>query len=249
LAQFISSFNSHAIEANLHKIPGLCDRYLFLNDDYMFGKYIPLEEFEKEKCFTFYHDERKTLDSDSDEFGKNVHHSAMKNVNRVLDQRFGRQDRYFLPHSPHFFSKSIVKKIQREFREEFAEVSTHRFRSWTDIHTAYFYTNYILQQPREFCSKYYEIHNGCPHDQEHCLKLLHSNLTQAKSSLNSLFKRRRLPKFLSINDHVDPTPEGDQVLSLFASFMYKIYPNSSQFEKENCVKTIPMMWSAWFPFN
>ena len=38
-------FNSHAIESQLHHIPGLAERYLYLNDDMLFGAPVRPEHF------------------------------------------------------------------------------------------------------------------------------------------------------------------------------------------------------------
>lgn len=47
-ADQLPTFSSPAIEANLHKIPGLSDRFLYLNDDVMFGKSVWPDDFYSE---------------------------------------------------------------------------------------------------------------------------------------------------------------------------------------------------------
>ncbi|WP_148376113.1 stealth family protein [Maritimibacter fusiformis] len=41
----LPTFNSHAIEANLHRIPGLRENYLYLNDDVLFGSAMSAANF------------------------------------------------------------------------------------------------------------------------------------------------------------------------------------------------------------
>jgi hypothetical protein len=41
----LPTFNSHAIESQLHHIPGLADHYLYLNDDVFFGRPVGPEKF------------------------------------------------------------------------------------------------------------------------------------------------------------------------------------------------------------
>jgi UDP-N-acetylglucosamine-lysosomal-enzyme len=43
----LPTFNSYAIEANLHRIPGLTQRFLYFNDDFVLGHPIQLEHFFK----------------------------------------------------------------------------------------------------------------------------------------------------------------------------------------------------------
>jgi len=41
----LPTFSSRAIESHLHKIPGLADNFIYLNDDFMFGKEVWPEDF------------------------------------------------------------------------------------------------------------------------------------------------------------------------------------------------------------
>uniref|UniRef100_A0A3Q2YX68 EF-hand domain-containing protein n=1 Tax=Hippocampus comes TaxID=109280 RepID=A0A3Q2YX68_HIPCM len=41
----LPNFNSHAIESHLHRIPGISQKFLYLNDDMMFGKDAWLDDF------------------------------------------------------------------------------------------------------------------------------------------------------------------------------------------------------------
>lgn len=51
----LPTFNSIAIEMNLHRIPGLSRRFIYLNDDVFFGKEITLDEFyTTDKVFKIY---------------------------------------------------------------------------------------------------------------------------------------------------------------------------------------------------
>ena len=43
--EMLPTFNSHAIEACLHRIPGLSERYLYLNDDVLLGREVAPEDF------------------------------------------------------------------------------------------------------------------------------------------------------------------------------------------------------------
>eukprot|EP01103_Thecamoeba_quadrilineata_P005195 TRINITY_DN15021_c0_g1_i1.p1 TRINITY_DN15021_c0_g1~~TRINITY_DN15021_c0_g1_i1.p1 ORF type:complete len:377 (+),score=55.75 TRINITY_DN15021_c0_g1_i1:107-1237(+) len=235
-SKHLPSFNSHAIEANLHKIKGLSEYYLYFNDDYMLGDTIPQDYyFEDRNCMTFYHDERRTLRSTSDSRGWNIHRQAMKNTNKLLDQRFGFKLRYFLPHAPHLFKRSIMKQIHSEFTEAITNTSSNRFRSWNDIHTSYLFTNYVVEHP-EYCSRYRETKNNCVRGVEYCKKLLFT-LKDTKdffAKINSEPPR----KFYNVNDHVeDGSAELEEIMEMFSSFLWNKYPHRSPWERKgsNCV--------------
>ena len=41
----LPSFSSPAIESNIHRIPGLSDKFIYMNDDVMFGKEVWPDDF------------------------------------------------------------------------------------------------------------------------------------------------------------------------------------------------------------
>lgn len=43
-------FNSHSIEANIHNIPGLCNRFIYMNDDFCFSNKVTPEHFFEDDC-------------------------------------------------------------------------------------------------------------------------------------------------------------------------------------------------------
>lgn len=42
---YLPTFSSPGIEANIHRIPGLSDKFLYLNDDVMFGSPVWPDDF------------------------------------------------------------------------------------------------------------------------------------------------------------------------------------------------------------
>ena len=44
-ASHLPTFNSAAIEANLHRIPGISPQFLYLNDDFFFGRTVALHQY------------------------------------------------------------------------------------------------------------------------------------------------------------------------------------------------------------
>lgn len=57
-ASHLPTFSSPAIESNLHKIPGLSDKFIYMNDDVMFGREVWPDDFytysngQKVNCWT-----------------------------------------------------------------------------------------------------------------------------------------------------------------------------------------------------
>eukprot|EP01103_Thecamoeba_quadrilineata_P000916 TRINITY_DN10807_c0_g1_i1.p1 TRINITY_DN10807_c0_g1~~TRINITY_DN10807_c0_g1_i1.p1 ORF type:complete len:451 (-),score=64.10 TRINITY_DN10807_c0_g1_i1:160-1512(-) len=226
------TFNSHAIEAHLWRVPELSEYFIYLNDDYMFGSNIPKHYYYgKDGCINLYHEERMTLTSHDNLTGWNIHRQAMKNSNIELDKKFGFRDRYYLPHAPHFIIKSIMKKMAEEdFVDAINLTSQHKFRSWTDVHPVYLFTNYLLEKhPEMHCSRYKMCKNRCHDGEDYCIKLLRSLYDAEKFFMKITHGPPR--KFYSINDHVeDDSNETEAIMTLFRRFLWAKYPRKSPWE-------------------
>eukprot|EP01103_Thecamoeba_quadrilineata_P002451 TRINITY_DN12406_c0_g1_i1.p1 TRINITY_DN12406_c0_g1~~TRINITY_DN12406_c0_g1_i1.p1 ORF type:complete len:462 (-),score=69.76 TRINITY_DN12406_c0_g1_i1:99-1484(-) len=243
------TFNSHAIEASLHKIEGLSEYFLYFNDDYLLGADVPQSYYlrfkedtvksdfpEKEKndepqmCMSFYHDERETIPGDSQEKATIVHYAAMKNVNALLDKKFKKKKRFFLPHAPHLFQRSGLERISKDFSKDFAITSSSRFRSWNNIHSAYLFANYMVEDDQS-CSEFRKMKNKCFFNSDYCIKLLRDMKDTELFFLK--VKTAKIPwRFMSINDHVpDDSPEIEGIMQMMADYLEWKYPAPSPWEK------------------
>jgi hypothetical protein len=243
----VPTFNSHSIEANIHKIEGLSEYYLYFNDDYLLGADVPLSYYlkhrevenskgmdntgeEPDMCMTFHHDERETLSGDSEVKTDVVHYAAMRNVNALLDSKFQQRPRYFLPHAPHLFKRSALVQITKDFPKEFEKTSSSKFRSWTNIHTAYLFANYVVEDGSS-CAEFRQMQNKCYFGQDYCIKLLRS-FKDSQKFFNKLKNAENSWRFISINDHVpDESLEMEKIMKLFGDYLLWKYPSPSPWEK------------------
>ncbi|MGP9542599.1 stealth conserved region 3 domain-containing protein, partial [Glutamicibacter sp. AOP5-B1-3] len=130
-AASIPTFNSHAIESVLHRIPDLAEHFLYLNDDVMFMRYQdPETYFYSNGIAKFFHSPVKI--ADLGDFTE-PHMWAAVNNRQLLNQRFDRLIAQSMLHTPHPHRKSILKKIEKEFPDIFSVVRLNRFRSSDDI--------------------------------------------------------------------------------------------------------------------
>lgn len=126
-------FNSHAIEANIHRIDGLSEHYLYMNDDFILGRPISPDLFFHPggTSKVFY---SKALV----EFGPisdldNVSTVAAKNARALLNSvDLPVMNRKFY-HAPYALRKSVVEEICALFPDAIAATSTSKFRSTTDV--------------------------------------------------------------------------------------------------------------------
>lgn len=153
-------FNSHAIEANLHHIPGLSDKFLYFNDDVFLCKKVEVSDFFDSNNRTFFFPSRHEFVVDECEF-KPIDY-AIKNVRRILVKDFGYEPMFKLHHSVFVLRKDVLYEMECRYRDYFSITSSNKFRSKDDISIATtFYAYYSYCQgngvPRKIKSQYVDI--------------------------------------------------------------------------------------------
>lgn len=127
----LPTFNSHAIESCLHRIPGLSEHFLYLNDDVLFMRYQnPNTYFESNGNARLFLSPVKISD-----LGERTepHMWAAINNRRLIRKRFGREITQSMLHTPHPHRKSVLLELESMFSTEFEAVRKNRFRSVNDI--------------------------------------------------------------------------------------------------------------------
>jgi hypothetical protein len=135
-AGHLPTFNSHAIESQLHRIPGLSEHYLYFNDDVHLGQRVSPELFFLSNGIPRFFPSRHQL-----ELGPPTDHdppvmAAGKNGRDLLANRYGRVVTQKMKHVPHAARRSTVDELERVFPEAFRRTAAARFRSPTDVSVA-----------------------------------------------------------------------------------------------------------------
>lgn len=124
-------FNSHAIETVLHRIPGLSEHFLYLNDDgFLLREQKPQQFFTTTGAARFFPSPTKIND-----LGERAepHEAAAMNNRALLEDRFGVTITQGMLHSPHPHLCSYLEEVTERHAEEIARTRTARFRSPTDL--------------------------------------------------------------------------------------------------------------------
>jgi hypothetical protein len=220
-SEALPTFNNFAIEHNLHRIPGLAPHFLYMNDDYLFGRPIKKTDFLTadgririylEKDVTPAGDERDVL---PDPYGRIV-----ANTNRRLDRRFGKTRRRHFRHGPVLLRKDLLKDDDPEIRQSIR----NRFRSPTDIALDYGYCQTVLSDPgvRSVVVPLWEVYLRT------VFNMVNNDLKQQERNLRWI--RWLRPKFYCLNDDMGGHPD-PRVVRLVRSFLERSYPVKSRFEK------------------
>lgn len=131
-----SRFNSHAIESALHRIPGLAEHYLYLNDDVFFGRIAyPGDYFAAEGIARFFPSDLPIDPGPSSSEDLPIM-AAAKNGREILAQRFGLDVRTKIRHTVHPQLRNVAEQIEEENPEPVQRTRSALFRSPGDISLA-----------------------------------------------------------------------------------------------------------------
>jgi hypothetical protein len=129
----LPTFNSHAIETQLHHIPGLAEHFIYFNDDVFLGRpLVPTRFFHANGIAKFF------LSSAQIGFGPPTIadqpvNAAAKNNRRILIDRFGRLIYTKMRHAPIPLLRSVLEEIETSLEPEIKATASHQFRHQDDL--------------------------------------------------------------------------------------------------------------------
>ncbi|MFF5080904.1 stealth family protein [Actinoplanes sp. NPDC000266] len=129
----LPTFNSQAIESRLHRVPGLAEHFLYLNDDVFLGRPVPPEMFFTPGGLTRFFPSGARVDPAPRRPGDTPANSAGKNNRDLIRDTFGRVLTRKMKHTPHPSRRSVLAEIELRFADEVKATSEHQFRHPEDI--------------------------------------------------------------------------------------------------------------------
>ncbi|MEV4200154.1 stealth family protein [Micromonospora globbae] len=128
-----SSFNSHAIESRLHRIEGLAEHFLYLNDDVFLGRpLLPTHFFHSNGIAKFFPSPAQFGLGDAKPGDLPVN-AAGKNNRRQIQRQFGVTITQKMKHTPFALRRSIMQQIEQVLQTEVTQTAAHRFRHPGDL--------------------------------------------------------------------------------------------------------------------
>ncbi|HEY3337474.1 MAG TPA: Stealth CR1 domain-containing protein [Propionicimonas sp.] len=121
-------FNSHAIESQLHHIPGLADRYLYLNDDMLFGAPVRPEDFFHANGLSKFFTSQALIDISRHSEDDIAVSAAAKNNRDLIETEFGRTISNKLWHTPQPQSRPLLEEFEASHPGLFDDVMRSTFR-------------------------------------------------------------------------------------------------------------------------
>jgi len=127
-------FNSHAIEVNLHRIEGLSECFLYMNDDVFFGNRVtPSFFFDEEGRSVVYPTRINFIDPTLPEALRVPTDFAAYNMQALMKRDFGCVPTRKLIHAPFPLRRSVMQEICDRYRNEIRATSSSKLRAPTDL--------------------------------------------------------------------------------------------------------------------
>jgi len=150
----LPTHNSHAVEAQLHRIPGLAEHFLYSNDDMFFGRLVEPELFFTGAGVTKFVECEVRIGTGSPAAHRSGHDNGLRVNRALLRERFGRTILRDLDHCATPLRRSVMAELEEAFADDFARTAASRFRSATDISvTNSLYHYYALMTGRAVATR------------------------------------------------------------------------------------------------
>lgn len=213
-AEWLPTFNSHAIESRLHHIDGLSEHFVYFNDDVFLGRPVAPSLFFSPTGASLVFEGDAKVPSVDDPSALGVDAAAV-NGQRLIREMFGRTVDRKLLHTPHALRRSVLVDAEERCAETFAVTGASRFRSVTDVSIASAFAHHFglcvgTALPGSIRSKYVNLENA----------RLSRHLAQLRSRAFDAF---------CLNE-TEVARENDDVERQLAAFLDVMFPHPSPWE-------------------
>jgi len=214
----LPSYNSHAISSQIHRIPGLADHYLLMNDDVMFNRAVtPYTFFTSlgQLKINFSRSRRPDLPREK----QTSLELARTNSAELLERDHGRRASSLFGHVPVPQRKDVAFEIEERYRDEIRRTIESQFRaptdvvvsSWLHLYTALFTGRGVRGSVR---FGYFNIGNPV-----------------VRQKMERLSYVREF-QVICLNDVPPPGGEDDADPEWLAEWLEKVYPIRADFERD-----------------
>jgi hypothetical protein len=215
----LPTFNSHAIEANLHRIEGLSEHFLYLNDDVFLAGNVDPETFFEPDGDAHLFLSPFLVGLGATVVGEPASDSAGKNARTLISGVTGRRLSHKLFHAPFALRRSISREIEERFPDAVARTRRSVLRSIDDVALAgslHLYYAYATGRAVGTSLRYRYVDVG---------------LEDAATQLDRLQREHELLEVFCLND-ATTVADPEHTTALVTGFLARYFPNPSGFERD-----------------
>ncbi|WP_329433696.1 stealth family protein [Streptomyces sp. NBC_01280] len=129
----LPTFNSHAIESQLHHIEGLSEQFLYLNDDVFLGRPVQPGHFFHPNGITKFFQSKALIPAGALGPDDLPVDAAGKNSRELMAREFGVRTAQKMKHTPHALRRSVLAEIEQVYAAQHFRTQHSRFRSPDDV--------------------------------------------------------------------------------------------------------------------
>lgn len=215
----LPTYNSHAVESQLHRITDLSEHFLYSNDDMFFGRPLKASMFFSPGGVTKFIEAKTRIGLGTNDPTRSGFENAARVNRQLLLRRFGQLITRHLEHTTVPLRKSVLFEMEQEFPEEFARTQESMFRSRTDISV----TNSLYH--------YYALITGRAVQQEKAKVLYVDTTSYTGLDLLPELRKRRNYDFFCLNDGSFPEVPATERAKRVISFLERYFPIPAPWEK------------------
>lgn len=213
----LPTFNSQAIEANLHRIDGLSEHFLYFNDDVFLSSPVSPELFFSPNGIASMYLSKAQVADGAPILGEPASDSAGKNARALVYEACGRRVSRKLFHTPFPLQRSVSEEIEQRWPDVVQQTRRSQFRRLEDITlSGALHMNYAYATARAVTRsiRYRYVNIGA---------------TSTPQRLESLMKDRHELQTFCLNEasqDLSPT----KIDTLVRSFLRRRFPDLGSFE-------------------
>jgi len=211
-------FNSHAIEANIHRIPGLSEHFVYFNDDMFIGRPVTPNVFFHPNGIAKHFPSQSRVPFSQDSTWDTPVDAATKNVRRLMLQTFGVAISQVMEHAPYALRRSVLEEMEERFPEDFAVTSASKTRSPGDLNIASNFAHHFG----------FQVGKAVPATMSFAYAGVSAR--DLKARLDRLLARRDRDAFC-LNDSFSEPEDVEAQLAVITPFLEAYFPVASPWEK------------------
>ncbi|QIG44427.1 hypothetical protein G5V58_18045 [Nocardioides anomalus] len=212
----LPTFNSHAIESALHRVPDLAEHFVYLNDDFLLGRPLGPEAFFSPAGHTAVWFSPNTIGLDHAPDAPPYLKAAFNN-RRLLQDAFGAVLTDNLAHAPYAHRRSVLEEIERRFPAEVAATARAPFRSETDLS--------LLSS----FAQHYGLLIGTAYAAQSERAYVNISNSDLEWQLKKALEREQ--DFLCLADHHDHALDQDRLDRVLGDFLETYFPVAAPWER------------------
>jgi hypothetical protein len=219
----LPTFNSFAIVANLHRIDGLSARFLYIEDDHLFGAPVAESDLfdDSGRPCVFFRWRRTARPERRHQTAISPWNRALAYSNHLLNERYSTKRRAAVGHVPLPIDLESWRAMVACWPAAFRRTSASRFRATDNVAPEHLYPHFLVEERRGSAipalrtmqvSAYHPVNNIVPFQRAGLARL-----------------RWQRPKFICLNDDFGERPD-PRVVALATRTLEDLFPGPSRFE-------------------